>query len=161
MADITVVQADYHDEQHARDLMALMENYAADPMGGGAPLSDDCKEHLVAELAQLPHALSLLTYCDGEPAGLANCFLGFSTFACRPLLNLHDFVVAPKFRGQGISQSLLAAVARQAQLHNCCKVTLEVLAQNEVAQHCYRKAGFAPYKLDKATGAAQFWQKLL
>ena len=48
---------------------------------------------------------------DGEkPVGLVNCIEGFSTFACRPLVNVHDVVVLVTHRGQRIAQRMLAMV---------------------------------------------------
>lgn len=37
----------------------------------------------------------------------ANCFESFSTFACKPLINIHDFIVLEKYKGNGISQKIL------------------------------------------------------
>ncbi|MEX5689713.1 GNAT family N-acetyltransferase, partial [Pseudomonas silesiensis] len=49
-------------------------------------------------------------------------------------------------------------IARQ---RGCCKLTLEVLEGNEVAQGAYRKLGFDNYQLSPETGRAMFWQKAL
>ena len=57
--------------------------------------------------------------------------------------------------------ALMDALAQLAGQRGCCKLTLEVLSENRAAQGAYRKAGFAPYSLDEATGLAQFWQKYL
>ena len=156
-----IVVADYHDPAHAADLVALLDAYARDRMGGGRPLSAFARENLVKELAQRPRAFSVLAYVDGQAAGLVNCFEGFSTFSCRPLINIHDVVVLDAFRGQGLSQSMLATVETVAQERGCCKLTLEVLEGNDVAQHAYRKFGFDGYELDPATGRALFWEKVL
>jgi len=43
----------------------------------------------------------------------------------------------------------------------CCKLTLEVLEGNTVAQNAYRSLGYASYELDAAMGKAMFWQKYL
>ena len=37
--DIKVVKVDYNHPQQAQDLTDLLNAYACDPMGGGAPLS--------------------------------------------------------------------------------------------------------------------------
>ncbi len=86
---------------------------------------------------------------------------GFSTFACRPLLNLHDLGVAEKFQGRGVGKALLSALEERARDLGCCKITLEVLEGNAVAQGLYRKLGFEGYALDETTGRAMFWQKKL
>jgi len=158
---ITVLQADYHDPVHARAVEMLLDAYARDPMGGGEALDPVAKTRLVSELARRPHAFSVLAFVDGEPAGLANCFEGFSTFMAKPLVNVHDIAVLPAYRGRGLSRWMLDEVERIALARGCCKLTLEVLSGNAVAQAAYRKVGFAPYSLDPAAGQAEFWQKKL
>ena len=157
----TIIIADYTDPQHARDIVYLLDNYARDPMGGGEPLSEYAHTHLVEKLQQIPGAFSLLCYQQDRAVGLANCFMGFSTFKCYPLLNIHDIAVLADFRGRGISQRLLDKIEDIARQRDCCKITLEVLQGNEVAQNAYRKFGFAGYELDSKTGEAMLWQKLL
>jgi len=115
----------------------------------------------VPELRKRPGVHVVLAFAGEEPAGLAICMEGFSTFACEPLLNLHDIVVAPAHRGRGVSKQLLAEVERIARERGCCKVTLEVLEGNTLAQSAYRRAGFEGYQLDPRMGRALFWQKKL
>jgi ribosomal protein S18 acetylase RimI-like enzyme len=43
----------------------------------------------------------------------------------------------------------------------CCKMTLEVLEGNVVAQAAYKSCGFASYELDPRMGKAMFWEKKL
>ena len=44
--NVEVMIADYLNNQHAGDVGSLLNNYAEDPMGGGAPLSDFVKQNL-------------------------------------------------------------------------------------------------------------------
>ena len=159
--ELTVEPADYGDPLHAADILLLLDAYARDPMGGGEPLADDVRERLVPTLAGQPGAFSLVARLEGEPAGLANCFTGFSTFAARPLVNVHDMVVLPHLRGRGIGKALFAAVEEEARKRGACKVTLEVLSGNEVAKRLYASLGYGDYQLDPAAGQALFWQKRL
>lgn len=159
--DLKIVLADYRNLQHAQSLIALLDAYASDPMGGGAPLRAEVKEKLIPALAQHPAAFSILAFIDGEPAGLANCFEGFSTFACKPLINIHDFAVMPQWRGHGIGRRLMARIEDIAKERGCCKITLEVLENNHAAKALYRGCGFSDYKLADAAGNALFWQKYL
>ncbi len=157
--NISIVKANYLDEVHGNDIRLLLDAYAKDPMGGGKELSKNVIDNIVAELAKLPHAFSVIGYIDGKPVGLANCFDGFSTFVCKPLVNIHDFVVLEKYRGKGISQKILEKVEEIAKLKGCCKVTLEVLSNNEAAKSSYKKFGFSGYELDPKVGGALFWHK--
>jgi len=47
---------------------------------------------------------------NGIAAGLVTCFELFSTFSCKPLINIHDVIVLKKFRGNGLSQKMLKKV---------------------------------------------------
>lgn len=159
--EFSIVQADYQNPAHAEDLMALLTVYALDPMGGGKPLSKFVEKNLIAELAKFDGAVSVLAYHDAQAVGLINAFKGFSTFACKPLLNIHDVLVRPEYRGMGIAGEMLAFVQALARQQGFCKLTLEVLAENKAAQASYRKFGFSPYQLTVATGQALFWEKPL
>jgi len=156
---IEVLRADYLNALHAEGIGYLLNNYAEDPMGGGRSLPDNIQKNLANELSKIPHALSIICYVDGKPAGLINCFEAFSTFKCQPLLNIHDIVVVKEFRGLGISQLMLTKVEEAAKEKGCCKMTLEVLEGNEVARNSYIKFGFDGYELDPTMGKALFWQK--
>ena len=90
-----------------------------------------------------------------------NCFETYSSFKGKPLVNIHDVIVIKAFRGLGLSQLMLEKVEEIAKQKGCCKLTLEVLEGNEVAQHSYKKFGFEGYELDPAMGKAVFWQKSL
>ena len=158
---IDVLEADFANPAHAAAVLSLMEAYARDPMGGGEGLSGFARAHLVNALASRPSAHVILAFAQQEPAGLLISLEGFSTFACRPLLNVHDLVVAPAFRRQGVGRRLLQRAELIAHRLGCCKLTLEVLEGNGAAQATYRSAGFRPYQLDPAMGRAQFWEKPL
>ena len=159
--DILVLQASYTNPVHAEAIGQVLNHYAEDPMGGGHTLPADLLQQLPAELAKRPHAFSVLAFVGGEPAGLVNCFEGFSTFASRPLINVHDVVVMNQFRGLGLSQKMLLKVEEIARQRGCCKITLEVLEGNDVAQAAYRKFGFDDSIFDPAHGRMLFWSKPL
>ena len=158
---IEVVLADYRDAAQAAALVELLDGYARDPAGGGTPLSAQVRAELPAALAARPQAFSVLAYDNGQPVGLINCVEGFSTFACRPLVNVHDVVVAPSHRGQRLAQRMLERVEQEARARGACKLTLEVLSGNVSARKAYEREGFADYQLDPAFGSAMFMQKKL
>lgn len=158
---IEVVRARYDDPAHAAALLDLMDQYARDPAGGGEALGDFARDNLIAELAARPFIFSALAFDGDTPVGLVNAIEGFSTFACRPLVNVHDVVVATSHRGRGIAARLFAEVEAIARERGACKLTLEVLDGNAPARALYRRLGFDAYQLDPAMGHAQFLQKWL
>jgi len=159
-----ICRADYANARHARALVDLLDAYAQDPMGGGEPLSAFAKQNLVACLAARPQAFSVLAFADADesqPLGLVNCIEGFSTFACRPLVNVHDVAVLPAYRGQRVAERMFELVRAIARERSACKLTLEVLSGNSGALRLYTRMGFARYQLDPAAGSAQLMQKWL
>jgi len=157
----SVLPLDLADPAQAASWLDLLDHYASDPMGGGDGLSDYAKLHLVATMREVPGFHGALAWVDGEAVGLIDCFAGFSTFAARPLLNVHDIVVRRELRRRGIGQALLGWAEQRARQLGCCKLTLEVLSANTRAMASYRQAGFAPYVLDPAAGHALLMQKIL
>lgn len=156
-----VRRADYRAPADRAALVALLDAYAQDPMGGGTPLADDVKVRLPDDLATLPSAASFIAWIGDDAVGLVNTFEGYSTFKARPLLNVHDIAVLPAQRGRGVGQALLAACEAHARERGCCKLTLEVLSGNQRALRSYQRFGFAPYVLDPAEGNALLMQKWL
>lgn len=158
---IEVVKTDLSLKEHADALILLLNTYAEDYMGGGSPLSDYTRANLADSLRQRPGCHVFLAYDGRKPVGLAINFESFSTFACRPILNIHDIAVHPDHRGRGIARALLDATEAAAHELGCCKLTLEVLENNERAMQVYTKFGFQAYELDPAAGRALFFEKKL
>lgn len=159
--NITIERVDYNNKEQANDLLSLLNAYAKDPMGGGGELAAYSKANLINELKNRPFVFSIICYVDGKPAGFSNCIEGFSTFKCKPLVNIHDFAVNPEFRGLQLSQKLMQKIEEIAISRGCCKITLEVLEGNHIAKNAYIKAGFKGYELDPEMGKAVFWEKPL
>ena len=141
---LRVTRADLDDAVQATAVVELIDCYARDPMGGGEPLPDAVSAALIPGLRQHPATLVFLAWDDTRPVGVAVCFSGFSTFAARPLVNIHDLSVRPEWRGRGVGRALLRAVADWARAHGCCKLTLEVLDHNARARGLYAAEGFSP-----------------
>jgi len=156
-----IVDADLSLPLHGDAVVHLLHEYASDPMGGGNGLPPFAKKYLVGELRKCDSAYVVLAFEGSTPAGIVVCFEAFSTFACRPLLNLHDVVVSTPYRGKGLCRQMLATVEQHAKKIGCCKLTLEVLEGNATAQAVYRSFGFANYELDPTIGKAMFWEKKL
>jgi ribosomal protein S18 acetylase RimI-like enzyme len=165
MKTIEIRRVDYNAPPQAQALVALLKVYALDPLGGGEALPSSVGDALCVELAKYPHASSFIAWTTGadreQPIGLINCFETLSTFKAKPLINIHDIVVHPDFRGRGIGKALIEHVQAVAIQRGCCKLTLEVLSNNRAAMGLYRHLGFAPYELDSQHGQALFFQKWL
>lgn len=153
------VKIDFALQAHRNASISLLNIYAQDLMGGGQSLTKETLSKLPDELSRRSFVHGFLIYDADIPIGLALCMEGFSTFACRPLINIHDFVVIPEYRNKGIASLLLQAVEDYAQEIGCCKITLEVLQGNLPAQKAYKKFGFKAYELDREMGHALFWHK--
>lgn len=149
---IEIREAELEQAADATGFLAVLDSYAGGVTGGGKPLDPEVKRRLVPALREQPGALVLLAISEGRVVGIASCFFGFSTFAARPLLNIHDLAVLPEYRGRGIGRALLAAAEERAVARGCCKVTLEVLETNTGARRLYRESGFRDFEL---AGVAQ------
>lgn len=140
-----IEQADLEDEGQADALVEILDSYARGPGGQNAPLSEEARSNLASGLHEHPTAMVLLAF-DGEQAvGTAVCVWGFSTFAARPYINIHDFAVLPEHRGRGIGRALLQEVERRALARGSCKLSLEVHDTNEGAKRLYESFGFGPW----------------
>jgi ribosomal protein S18 acetylase RimI-like enzyme len=158
---LSVLSANLSNTEHAAAVLSLLDHYASSPAGGNQPLADYARQHLIASLQQRENVVVVLAYAATTPVGLLIGFEGFSTFQCKPLLNVHDVVVHENYRGQGVAGKLFARAETIARERGYCKLTLEVLSKNISAQAAYRKVGFAAYELDPALGQALFWEKKL
>ncbi len=161
MDPVTIVEADLALPETGAAIRRLIDMYAMDPMGGGHPLPEAVLNDLVPGLQKHPTTHVFLAYVAGEAVGIAVCFLGFSTFAAKPLLNIHDLAVEPEHRGRGVGKALLQAVERAALALGCCKLTLEVLENNQWAMGTYRSFGFGQGAYKPETGGMLFFVKPL
>ena len=157
--EIRIVEADLDDPVHQETVLKLVDEYSKDEMGDGKALSDEARGRLVSGLREHPTTMILVAYKREEPIGIAVCFRGFSTFAARPLMNIHDLAVLPGHRGEGIGSLLLRAVEQKAREMGCCKMTLEVLENNPRARAIYEAAGFKASVTKQQTGNCFFLSK--
>lgn len=149
--DIAIRLADLDDPAHGAAIVEVLDSYAADPIGGGVPLSAAVRQRLLPGLRAHPTSLVLLAWAAQRPVGIAVCFVGFSTFQARPLLNIHDLAVVPDCRGQRIGPALLAAAEAHALARGCCKLTLEVQDGNRRARAAYARFGFVDMVIADST----------
>jgi ribosomal protein S18 acetylase RimI-like enzyme len=147
---ISVRQAELGTPADANDVVTLLNTYANDVAGGGEPLSADVRQRLIPALIAHPTTLVLLAYSGATAVGIAVCFIGFSTFHAKPLLNVHDLAVHPAHRGKGLGRALLAEAEAQARQRGCCKLTLEVQDNNNRARVLYARFGFTEVVVNNA-----------
>jgi GNAT superfamily N-acetyltransferase len=140
MSQVSVLEADLDRTDHQSDVVALVDAFAIDRTGKPLPAQARCD--LIPGLQGHPTTHVFLAYHGDSAIGVAVCFLGFSTFAARPLINIHDLLVLPQHRGQGVGRQLLQTIERRAREMGCCKLTLEVQEDNHRARQVYEAAGF-------------------
>lgn len=160
---VEIVKANLRDAGHQSAVVAMMDAYSQDPMGDGKPLSNYAREHLVTGLIEHPTTIVFLVFENTTPCGIATCFRGFSTFAAKPLINVSDFYVESRLRGQGIGKQLLLAIEHEARTTGCCRLTLEVQQNNSTARTVYGNFGFrqAVYAADANGGGSLYMVKQL
>lgn len=161
MNAIEIIQASLDHPDHQKAILTLTDAYAQDPMGNGLPLPSKVRETLIAGLKRHPTTLIWLAYDGLLAVGIATCFLGFSTFHARSLINIHDLAVLPSHRGRGISRQLLQAIEARARALDCCKLTLETQENNHRARGIYAAAGFIQSTYQPEAGGALFLAKNL
>lgn len=152
----TVERGDCGDPRHARALVELTREFAAEQGEEAA-----APARLPALLQRESHGFFLLARRAEEYCGLAICFRLFSTFRCQPIMYIHDLIVARASRRRGVATALLRGVEELARAEDCCRVTLEVLERNEAAQALYAKLGYGDVVPNAALGRTLHWDKKL
>ena len=155
-----IIDADLNDPAHREAVVALTNAYARMPIGDGKPLGEDVRGRLADGLRDCG-AVVFLAEVDGEFVGIATCMKSYSSFAARPVLNVHDLAVMTDFHGRGIGDALLAAVEGRARAIGCVKVTLEVRADNAAGRKLYARRGYAGAEFEAHPDATLFCTKLL
>ncbi|MEM6690792.1 MAG: GNAT family N-acetyltransferase [Planctomycetota bacterium] len=158
---INISKVDLSNAEQVSALIRLLDEYATSVEGGGKPLTCEVQDRLRDQLKNAPTFVAFLAMDGDQAVGLINCVEGFSTFAARPLLNIHDVIVTASHRRRGVARLLFKAAEDEARLRGACKLTLEVLSGNSAALQAYRSFGFETYQLDPAFGQAMMMQRLL
>ncbi|MGQ1784660.1 MULTISPECIES: GNAT family N-acetyltransferase [unclassified Saccharicrinis] len=149
---LVIIDIKQKDHQHA--LLKLMNDYMLDDMGLNSPLPLELGHRIIEGLMSQNNYLGFMLKYQGKYIALANCFVGFSTFKAKQLINIHDFVVAPECRNIGAGNAFLDLISNFGIEHNYCKITLEVRHDNPKAQRLYKKKGF-----EECLPPMYFWQK--
>ena len=157
--ELEIRPINYALDAHRQALVDLLDLYASEPIGGSTPLPVDVRERLPDFLRSHPASRVWLAFLGEEPVGLATGIVGYSSFAARPLVNIHDLVVRPEFRGRGIGRSLLSHIEREARAQDYCGLTLEVRGDNVAAQRLYASCGFVGSGQIEPPYLSAFWKK--
>ena len=161
MEQTEIIDADLANVEHQSAILAMLDAYMRDPMEGGTPMPEATRRDVLPGLRAHPACHVFLAYRDSTPVGFSICFLGFSTFNARPLINIHDMFVDASVRGKGIGRMLLERIETKARELNCCRLTLEVREDNQVARGLYRKVGFDRAVVGPKSIPMEFWRKPL
>lgn len=151
-----LIKVDLLNSLHCKQVLILLNDYMEDEMGIRESMPADLGPHIIEGLKKHSAYLGFFVSVNNEFAALANCNLNYSTWAAKFLINIHDFIVSPKFRKQGVGEFLLQGIEDYAKAKDYCKINLEVRNDNLKAQNLYKKMGFA-----ECEPPMYFWQKVL
>ncbi len=140
--DLEFVKVDLNNSEHQKGLLSLMDDYMQDDMGLKSSLPEELGIRIISGLKSQNNYLGFLIKFNSQFVALANCFVGFSTFKAKQLINIHDFVVSPSFRKMHVGSFLLQSIVSYGKKNDFCKVTLEVRDDNPKAQKLYKQTGF-------------------
>jgi ribosomal protein S18 acetylase RimI-like enzyme len=140
--NIEIFQCNFSVNEHRAAIVALINKYILDDMGGGEPLSVEAGEALLSGLEMRRTTIVLLATVGNEYAGLLTAFDNFSTFTARSMINIHDVFVDARFRGQGLGRLLMEEIIAEARRRNSSRITLEVRVDNVSAKRLYADLGF-------------------
>jgi ribosomal protein S18 acetylase RimI-like enzyme len=155
-SEFTLVLCNLKDSAHQKAFTHLMNCYRTDPMGGVAEMTDEESKKIIKDLQSHPTYLGFFVAYGDQFIGLANCFTNYSTFKAKPLLNIHDFIISPRWRGKKAAEFLLNEMAKYLKEKGFCRINLEVRNDNPRAMALYKKAGF-----NDCNPPMFFWEKYL
>lgn len=154
--ELSIIQVDLQNPLHCDQVIKLLNDYMNDPMGNNNPMPKDLAPQIIYGLKQYSGFLGFFVMAGDQFAGLANCNINFSTFQAKPLINIHDFIVAPEYRNIGAGQFLLRGILNYASQNDYCRVNLEVREDNLTAKSLYKKMGFSD-----CVPRMMFWERKL
>jgi GNAT superfamily N-acetyltransferase len=88
-------------------------------------------------------SIGLGAFVDGKMVSFALCNHICNSLRLAPTWILHDLLVSPEHRRQGIAEALIEAVHTRAKTAGACEVALSTAHHNKTAQALYGKLGYA------------------
>lgn len=92
-------------------------------------------------LGERPVLSVALAFSGAEPAGIANWYWTYSSFAARRGLFIEDIYVQPKFRKQGLGRDFFSFLSAEALREGAARMDWMVLDWNEKAMEFYKRMG--------------------
>jgi ribosomal protein S18 acetylase RimI-like enzyme len=142
MQPITVRRARSADLER---LVPLFEGYRA--FYKREPNEASAREFLSHRLAREDSVIIVAVDGTGKGAGFVQLYPVFSSLQMRPAWILNDLFVAPDYRGQHLSRTLMNTARDYAQKTGAASITLETAPENRTARALYESLG---YKLEQS-----------
>ena len=126
--------------------LLVQEHFAFDPRRFLAPNTRTPALYAAFLLSQLEEPRAVLMVADrgGDAIGYAyGAVEGYDYMALRgPAAVLHDLIVAPEWRGQGVGRALLEATITALTVQGAPRVVLATAERNQSAQRFFERMGF-------------------
>ena len=100
-----------------------------------------------------PSLQGIVAEVNSDYAGMSLFFRTYSTWFGRVGVYVQDIFVEPRFRGQGLGDSLLREVAALARAKGAAYLRLTVDARNHSAQRFYARMGLEHEETDQSYAA--------
>ena len=151
MDTITIIQADLENTAHVSDLREIwsilkLEGETRYETARSANNATDFNIELFKNPAV--GCVIFLAMTTEQTIGIAICQTCMSSWDLAPVLNIHDFFVMEKFRGQGIGTLVIRFIERYASKNGMSKVTLETNVGNIDARRLYKNLGYSGAAVD-------------
>ncbi len=158
--NIIIRQVDLNDPADASKTLQMLNSYARHPMGSGKDLPTDVQGRVIEGLKATPTTRIFLAESGQVAVGIAVCFVGYSTFKAKPLVNIHDLHVDERYARQGIGSQLIDAVIEYGRQIDGCAITLEVRRDNP-ARKLYTSKGFQTHSEPLPEDCMLFGKRML
>ena len=164
---IQIYLGDLRDPFDAQATLHILSVYHESIVGNHGPLPEKVRETVIDGLLACGNHRVFLAVDENvngiefrRAVGMAVCFVNYSTFRARSLINVHDLAVHPEYQRRGIGKMLLENVIRYAAENQHYAITLEVRKDNINALKLYRKLRFAGVE-ENAKDEAMLFGKLV
>ncbi|MGE5671987.1 MAG: GNAT family N-acetyltransferase, partial [Fibrobacterota bacterium] len=85
---IDIIEANLKNDGHTKAIVYLLNEYAKDLQGYKRSLPENVLKELIPQMSKIPTSIVFLASVESKYVGMAICFLGFSTFYARPIINI-------------------------------------------------------------------------